>query len=75
MSTDLEQSHFDCIEITGGPGTDSMRIEVGVAEAPWCDRMVLHQVSMRASELAMQQVCDREWLLHAHWHDFGEYID
>ena len=30
---------------------------------------------MRAIELAVQQVCDREWLLHAHWHVFGEYID
>lgn len=40
VSTDLEQSHFDCIQITGGPGTDSMRIEVGVAEEPWCDRVV-----------------------------------
>jgi len=30
---------------------------------------------MRAIELAMQQLCDQEWLLHAHWYVFGEYIE
>ena len=49
VSTDLEQSHFDCIQIIGGSGTDSMRIEVGVAEEPWCDRVVLHHACVRSN--------------------------
>jgi hypothetical protein len=51
-----------------------MRIEARAAEVPWCVPCGI-MVLPRVITLAVQQVYERECLLHAHWHAVGACID
>ena len=53
-----------------------MRIEARAAEVPWCvpcGNIIM--VLPRVIKLAVQQVYERECLLHAHWHAVGACIE
>ena len=51
-----------------------MRIEVGAADVPWCVPCGIIMVLPHVITLAVQQVCERKCLLHAHWHAVGACI-